>query len=207
MLLHRLDYPNRCGRSIGTTATHTIVFAILAVLVVVVVGGYFAWLSRYYKRMNSEENFREFHSRLSQAVGVADSRNAVDQPSLEDGTAFLTKAGLAVCVTFGTDDDGFERLHVSMSQPGDRTTQSVSSRFGFFATAMFGENKADLMPYFTESGIHHLVFFFRRHIRDLTIRQFDEAYSVYLAEYTPIPFEFQPVEDMTPQEQAHIKRL
>ena len=61
---------------------------------------------------------------------------------------------------------------------------------------MLRENKADLMPFFTESGVHHLVFCFRS--RDLIVQGFDVAHSLYLDEYKPIPFEYQEIESEPP---------
>ena len=166
--------------------------AVVAALVVMVAGAYIVSRSRYYGRMFSEANFRAFHSGLSHAIKIAKGKGADSKPSLDDGSAFVTDAGLAVGITCATDEDGSQTIHISMSQPGWHTTHGVCSRFGFFAVAMLRENKAELVPFFTESGVHHLVF--RCQSQHLKVQDFDDAHSVYLAEYRPIPFEYQKIE-------------
>jgi len=166
------------------------IFIVLAV-VVALVGAFIASRARYYGRMFSESNFRAFHEALSRAVEVFKGKGADGQPSPEDGSAFVTDAGLAIGVTFSTDENGFQALHISMSQPGRQTTHSVCSRFGFFAVAMLGGKKAELIPYFTESGVHHLVFRFQS--RDVRVDGFDNAHAMYRDEYKPIPFEYRKI--------------
>jgi hypothetical protein len=166
--------------------------AVIAALVVLAAVAYFARIRRYYGRMFSEDNFREFHKGLSRAMEVAKGKGPDAVPSPEDGSAFVTGAGLAVGVTFSLDEDETYRLHVSLSQTERPTTHAVSSRFAFFIVAMLGHNKAKLFPYFTESRVHHLVFWFRSD--DLEVRDFDGAYSKYQNEYTEIFFLFHEIE-------------
>jgi len=160
-------------------------------LIVLAVGAYIVPRHRYYGRMFSEANFRAFHSGLSRAVDVAQEKSAGNPPNVEDGSAFMTDAGLAVGVTAPTGESGQHALHISMSQPGARTTHAVCSRFGFFAVAMLGGEKVEITPYFTESGVHHLVI--RSHPREASVLAFDEAHSVYLNKYRAIPFEYQEI--------------
>ena len=158
-------------------------------LLLAVVGVYIVSLSRYYGRMFSEANFRAFHSGLSTAVKTAQEKGEDADPSLDDGTAFVTDAGLAVGATWNGYEDGAHTLHISMSQPGGNTTHAACSRFGFFALAMLQDNKAELTPFFTESGVHHLVFRFQS--QDLKILDFKASDSAYRAEYKAIPFKYE----------------
>lgn len=161
---------------------------VFGALVVIAVGVYIVSRSRYYRRMFSEAGFREFYSGLSAAIEVAKGKGADGEPRLDDGSAFRTAAGLGVCVTCYTNDNGSQSLHISLSQTEGPTTHGVCSGYGFFTMAMLRENKAELVPYFTKSGVHHLDFRFQS--LDLKVLDFDAVYSVYLAEYRPIPFEY-----------------
>jgi hypothetical protein len=162
---------------------------VITALVVFVVALYIVKSRRYYKRMFSEANFRAFHSGLSKAIEAAKGRDADALPSPENGSAFVTEAGLGVCVTYDTAEGGSEVLTISMSQPGRHTTHAVCSRFGFFALVMLQENKAEFAPFFTQSGVHYLVFQFES--RDPRVRDFDDTYAGYVADYKHIPFEDQ----------------
>lgn len=118
----------------------------LAALMVLAVGAYIASRSRYYGRMFSKDNFRAFHEGLSRALEVCRGRSADVEPNLEDGSAFVTGAGLAIGVTCSPDEEGMQVVHISMSQPGGHTTRAVCSRFGFFAVVTLGgdNNKAEI---------------------------------------------------------------
>ena len=162
---------------------------IVGVVAVIAVGGFIASRGRYYAKMYSESNFRSYYDAVSRAVGIARAKAANTEPRLDDGTAFVTDAGLAVAITCPAD--GSPALHISLSQPGGHTTRAVCSHFGFFALAMFAKNKADLHAFSTESGVHHLVFRFQS--QDFSIQDFAAANAMYRTEYRPIPFEFQAV--------------
>ena len=156
-------------------------------VVVILIAAYVITRGRYYKRMFSDGNFREFHARLSQAIEKAMGKNETQDPSLEDGTGFLTEAGLGVGVTFDPCDGGYV-LQVSMSQPSGPTTHVVCSRFGFFTVAMLWDNESEIVPFFTQSGVHHLRFVLQS--QDVTLLDFEKSFSHYLNEYRPVPFQY-----------------
>lgn len=162
-------------------------FFLVGSVVVILIAAYVVSRGRYYKRMFSDENFREFHARLSQAIEKAMGKNENQDPNLEDGTAFLTDAGLGIAVTFDPDVGGYV-LHVSFSQPSGPTTHSVCSRFGFFTVAMLRVNESEVVPYFTKSGVHHLRFKFQS--QDVTVLDFEKSFSHYLHDYRPVPFQY-----------------
>lgn len=167
---------------------------ILAVIggLVVLVALYVACRGRYYTRLFSARSFREFHRGLSRAIEAA-QRKAPDQPpSRDDGTAFVTDSGLAVAVTSSKGDDGNQALHISLSQPGQVTTHALCSRFGFFAVAMFEDVKGELTPYYTDSGVHHLVF--RLQTPTVHLQNFDLCFARYLSNYKPVPFRHEKLE-------------
>jgi len=156
-----------------------------------VVALFVAYRVRYCKRLVSAESFREFHRGLSRAIETA-QRKAPDQPpSGDDGTAFVTLSGLTVVVTF-ENDEGNQTIHISLSQAGQVTSHTVCSRFAFFAAAMFGDVKLELTPYYTDSGVHHLVFGLRGpavHLQD-----FDSTYPRYAKNYRPMLFRHERLE-------------
>jgi len=159
----------------------------------VVIGGLIAVVAlyvvsrgRYYGRLFSVASFREFHEKLSAAIAAAQRKGQDQPPSTNDGTAFVTTSGLGVAVTCSKRVDGNQTVHISLSQPGQTTTHALCSRFAFFSVAMFEGMKSDLSPYYTDSGIHHLVFRFQTLISQL--QDFDVTYARYLSDYKPIPF-------------------
>jgi hypothetical protein len=158
--------------------------------VVIVLISYVALRSRYYRTVFSEGNFREFHQKLAAAISRAMCKPSHDQPSPNDGTGFATRAGLAVAVTCNSQD-GRQTLHVSLSQIGQITTHAVCSRFGFFTTVMFESLNVELSPYYTDSGVHHLVFRFPT-FPSLQFHDFDTAFARYLKDYKPLPFRHEP---------------
>lgn len=164
---------------------------VFATLTVMAVAGYSVSRGRCCKQMFSKANFQSFHKRLSDALEVAKRKENRSRPSVVDGSAFVTGAGLAIGVSFSCSESGNQALHISMSQPGEQTTHAVCSRFGFFASAMLRENQAELTPFFTESGVHHLMFRFRS--PDVSVQEFNEAYSAYASGYKPVPFVYQKI--------------
>ena len=161
-----------------------VVIAVLIVLVAL----YVTLRGRYYARLFSAESFREFHSALSKAVDVAQHKPPDQRPSTADGTGFVTGPGLAVCVTCSKGDDGIQTLHISLSQARP-VTRAVCSRFGFFALVMLGDAKGELTPYFTASGVHHLVF--RLQAATIPLQDFESSLARYLTDYKPIPFRYE----------------
>jgi len=159
--------------------------AVVASLIVLI-AVFVATRGRYYKRLFSTESFREFHGSLSRAVELAQHKRPDQPPALEDGTAFVTEAGLAVGVTCTNGDDGHQTLHISLSQRGNVTTHAVCSRFGFFVAAMLGSAKGELTPFYADSGVHHLVF--RLQALTIQVQSFDSSYARYLNDYKPVPF-------------------
>jgi hypothetical protein len=155
-------------------------------IVVVLLALYVASRGRYYSRIFSEGSFREFHDALARAIEAAQGKGPEQPPSPDDGTGFVTSAGIAAGVTCTRERDGTQILHISLSQAGQITTHALCSRFGFFATTLLGNVKGSLTPYFTDSGVHHLVFRFSTAITQL--EGFDSCYARYVKEYKPIPF-------------------
>lgn len=162
---------------------------IVAIVVIVAVGliGFVIHQSgRYYRRLFSDESYREFFGGLTHALDVARSKAPGAAPALGDRTAFQTASGLAVGVSASDDEGGGLSVHVSLSQVGRPTTHAACSHFGFLVVNMLDQNRATLTPFFTDSGVHHLLFQFES--RDLLIRPFDEVVAVHRDAFSPIPF-------------------
>jgi hypothetical protein len=156
------------------------------ILVLILVAWYVASSGGYYKRLFSRESFREFHGGLSRAIAAAQRMQPGELPSVDGGTAFVTSSGLAIGVTCYKEDTAIQTLHISLSQAGQLTTHAACSRFGFFVTAMLGDMKGELIPYYTDSGVHHLVFRFQAPA--LRLEDFDSSYARYSSDYKPVPF-------------------
>ena len=70
-------------------------FVIVGGVVVMVVVAFIVSRGRYYRRMFSDENFREFYTGLLRAIESAKAAREDQEPNIDDGTAFITDAGLA----------------------------------------------------------------------------------------------------------------
>lgn len=148
------------------------------------------WVFRrgqYYDELFSEESYASFHSGLLRAIAAVREADPDSEPSVDNNTAFVVSPGLAVGVTYSTSSDGGQALHVSMSQTDRPTTHAACSRFGYFAVVMLNKNTARLFPYFTQSGVHHLVFEFDKGV-ELQVQPLDETMKSYEEDYKPIPF-------------------
>ena len=146
--------------------------------------------ARYYRRMFSEDHFREFHGALAVAI-----RTATQEPGADERTRFVTQAGLGAAVTFSSPREGRYTLHISLSQSGRMTTQAVSNHFEAFIVAMLQGNNAELTPYFTNTGVRH--FPFRIAAPTVTVQDFDASYSAYrqfLRERRALSFEYRGTE-------------
>ncbi len=139
---------------------------------------------RYYSALFHESTFQRFYESMSKAVMASIQMRSA--PSIDSGTAFVLPEGIAASVTFDKEDGHFQ-LHISLSQSDRRTTHAVASRFGYFVLAMLNKNRAKLSPFFTASGVHHLIF--ALDTADIVLNRFDESYSDYNHHYRPIPFE------------------
>jgi len=172
--------------------------AIIAASLVAIIAAFGVSSARYYRRMFSERHLREFHSTLAAAIRAAASME--ERPGLcaDPRTHFVTEAGLGAAVTFAPHPGGGYDLHFSLSQPGRLTTHAVSRHFGFFILGMLQENKAELTPYFTNSGVRHLSF--RLASPAVTVQDFDASYANYskfLRENKSIPFEYRNIEALS----------
>ncbi len=160
-----------------------VVLALVAVLLVAAIVGA---RIRYYGRMFSRRHCQAFCEGLARALAAARDKHPHAAPSLDDGTAFVTEAGLAVAVSCSPGSGGCT-LHLSLSQPGAQTTtRAVAGRFGFLALAMLRGNRCELSPFRMPSGVHHLVL--RMASPDFSVATFADAYAAYLADYRPIPY-------------------
>jgi hypothetical protein len=154
---------------------------VVGLLIVLVV----ATRGRYYRRMFSQAHCQSFYEGLARAISVARAQ-AHRPPSLDDGTAFVTEAGLAAAVTCAPEPPGACTLHLSLSQAGAHTTAAVASRFSFLALAMLRQNRCQLTPFRMPSGVRHLVLQFES--PDFSVAPFAEAYAAYLSDYRPVPY-------------------
>jgi hypothetical protein len=167
-----------------------------AIVVAIVVAGVATFVLlklRYYSRMFSESHFREFHGSLAAAIHAAmQDPGATQDPGADQRTPrFVTRAGLTVAVTFSSLSEGRYTLYISLSQPGQVPTHAVGRHFGTFIVAMLQGNKAELTPYFTDSGVRHLPF--QLAAPTVTVQDFDAsnaAYREFIHEDKALEFEY-----------------
>jgi len=167
----------------------------LPVLIVIAVGALVAYLwfrltyGSPYRRMFSEEHFRELHKRFVDAVRAAEERiGDLTLPDEDDARAFVTSAQFAVAVSLSLEE-GSKALHISLSQTSGYTTSTVASRLGFFVAAILNQNSITCSAFYTASRVHHLVMTYDQD--QLTVNSFDDSFGEYRANYTPIPYSFE----------------
>ena len=154
-------------------------WAIVGVVVALAVAGHVARRAKYYGRLFSDAHFREVYDEFVPALGAEH--------------AFVTSAGLAIAVT-RTEVDDRRVVHVSLSQASGYTTSSVAGRFGFFLVAILNRNKMDLDPFFTRTGVHHLVFASPA-ATPVEINDFDTVMQDYRRNYRPLPYTLHAIRD------------
>ena len=142
--------------------------------------------SRYYRRMFSQGHFLEVHERFTAALRTALKCSGDTTPNPDDGTAFISSAGLLIAVS-NHFEEGRHALHVSISQPGVVNTHAVANRFSFFFLAILGGNTMDLSPFYSQNHVQHLVLI--RDNPELQINAFEESYADYRRNFRPIPFQ------------------
>ena len=150
----------------------------------------------YYRRIFSDEHFHEVYSTFVDLLRAQSLGTPHEGPTTTPSTA-LTSAGLVLGVTYRAAGDD-PVLHVSLSQQGRPTLGAVANRFAVFLLCMLNRNKLGLHPFFTRSGVHHLVF--TGELADLALNDFSAAFEAYRATYQPLPFVLQTLEP--PEDEA-----
>ena len=120
----------------------------LAIIVFVVVRR-----SRYYRKVYTDDHFDEI---ARWASGVIE-KHPVEDPSEDDGTAFLTSAGLTLLYTSEVTD-GDRVVHFSVSQRTGYTTHAVGNRVLFLLIRLLRNNKCEANLFRTQTSVHHAVF-------------------------------------------------
>ncbi len=163
---------------------------VIVVISIALVAGLASSL-RHHLRMFSENHFREFHNAMAAAIRVASATEELQDKTTDGKSFFTTKAGLGGFVTFCALSEGGYNLHISLSQLGRVTTFAVCRHFGLFIVAMLQGNEAELMPYFTDTGVRHLSF--RLSSREVTVQDYRSSrlsYCKYIRERRAVSFEY-----------------
>jgi hypothetical protein len=129
-------------------------YAITALFVIAIIA---VWVvnrkSRYYGRIFNDAHYAEVASWAASVL----KRHPVTEPSMDDGTALLTSAGLALAYTSDIDE-GNRCIHFSISQAGRYTTGAVGGRFIFLLIRLLNKNKCEANIFRTPSTVHHVEF-------------------------------------------------
>lgn len=128
-------------------------YAIGAIAVLVIVAFVIVRKSRYYRSLFNEEHYAEIAEWASEVI----DRHPVEEPSIDDGTAVVTRAGLALAYT-SDDDEGNRSIHFSVSQHGRYTTGAVGGRVLFLLIRLLHRNECEANLFRTESAVHHAIF-------------------------------------------------
>lgn len=138
----------------------------------------------YYRRIFSDEHFQEVYSTFVDLLRAQRPSGLPADSPAAPSTA-LTSAGLVLGVTYRAAGDD-PVLHISLSQQEPPTTRALANRFAFFLLCVLDRNKLGLNPFFTDSGVHHLVF--TGQLTELTLNDFSVAFEAYRSSFQPLPF-------------------
>lgn len=144
----------------------------------------------YYRRIFSDEHFHEVYSTFLDLLRAQGLGRPHEEPNTTPSTA-LTSAGLVLGVTYRAAGDD-PVLHVSLSQQRRPTLGAVANRFAVFLLCMLNRNKLGLHPFFTSSGVHHLVF--TGELANLALNDFPAAFAAYRSGSRPLPFVLEALE-------------
>ena len=135
----------------------------------------------YYQKIYSDAHYAEISRWLVDALALG----PVSQPSVENRTGFQTSAQIALSFSRKIEG-GKDLIHLGVSQVGNITTHAVASRIGFFMVQLLNKNRADADFFFTESGVHHLVFQ-KQAGGEWVVNDVPSALE-QMAQYEPLPF-------------------
>ncbi len=124
-----------------------------AVAILAVVAFLLVRKSRYYGRIFGDEHYAEIARWASGRIG----RHPVEGPSIEDGTAVVTSAALALAYTSEVNG-GRRSVHFSVSQAGGYTTGAVGRRVLFLLIRLLHRNRCEANLFQAESTVYHAVF-------------------------------------------------
>jgi hypothetical protein len=142
--------------------------------------------SRYYQKIFDRKHYTEI---ANWAIDML-AKGQVEQPSVDDGTAILTRAEIAIAYTRSIDEDG-DSLHFSISQMNRHTTHAVGGRTIFLFLTLFDRNKCDADLFYTKSSVHHPIL--NRSARlEWQVNSVDRVFSV-MNSYQPLPLELKHV--------------
>jgi len=129
----------------------------LVVLVIVAIVLWMSRRSRLYRRIFNDDHYAEIARWASKVIGI----HPVESPSIDDGTAVVTSAGVALAYTSSVDDDGNRSIHFSVSQQGGTTTRAVGGRVLFLLVRLLHTNNSKSELFASESTVHHVIFTMR----------------------------------------------
>jgi hypothetical protein len=158
-----------------------IVSIVLAVFAVFIVANH-----RYYQKVFDRKHYTEIANWAIEML----AKGQVEQPSVDDGTAIITRAGVAIAYTRSLDEDG-DSMHFSISQMNRHTTHAVGGRIIFLLLTLFNKNKCGADLFYTQSSVHHLILN-RSEIAEWQVNSVDRVVSE-MDSYQPLPLELKHV--------------
>jgi hypothetical protein len=158
-----------------------IVSIVLAIVAIFIIAN-----NRYYQKVFARKHYTEI---ANWAIDVL-AKGQVERPSIDDGTAIMTRAGIAIAYTRSFDEDG-DSIHFSISQLNRPTTHAVGGRIIFLLLTLFNKNKCDADLFYTQSSVHHLILN-RSIIEEWHVNSVDRVVSG-MDSYQPLPLQLKNV--------------
>lgn len=145
--------------------------------------------SKRYNRIFNDQHYEE----IANWVSIVLKKHPIDTSSLEEGTAFITTAGVILAYT-SVNNSGNRSVHFSVSQQEGYTTGAVGGRVLFLILRMLHKNQCTANLYTTKSTVHHAEFSMADGLEWET-----ESIELVVADmenYRPLPIEFVDVAEL-----------
>jgi hypothetical protein len=171
------------GLSVMVALTYIAIFSVGSAILAA--ANWRAAAARRRRRLLSDWHVQELYTMLERALRVVQTVTADTEPSMDDGTLFVTGASVTVRVESWLIDDDRRRVRVTFHQFSAPLGKGICSRFAFLLLTMLDD------PSLRCAG--HYV-----HVRELSVtfevqrafdtRAFREGYGDYLSGYRRIRF-------------------
>jgi hypothetical protein len=162
------------------------IYTILVIVVVLAIVAIFIDTNRkYYHKVFDRSHYHEIANWLIEVLG----KGEIEQPSVDNGTALMTRAGILIGYTRSCDDG--DSLHFSISQINRSTTHAVGGRIIFLFLTLLDRNHCNAHFFYTQSTVHHLVLE-RSDIAEWQVNSIERAISA-MDSYQPLPLQLEHV--------------
>jgi uncharacterized integral membrane protein len=153
-----------------------IILIVLAIIAIFIVAN-----NKYYQKIFARGHYNEIANWAIEVLG----KGQVEQPSVDNGTVLMTRAGIVIAYTRSFDDG--DSIHFSISQINRSTTHAVGGRIIFLLLTLLNQNHCNANFFYSQSSVHHLVLQ-RSEIDEWHVNSIEQVLSK-MNSYQPLPLE------------------